>query len=478
MPLPATRALIVFAGICTDVALATDFCAYRKKFSRAGIQTTCLSGTDISATVNICKTLKFGREDLNRTREEVFTRHEANGPESHFYELVQRGMFKRRILSWLEDVKCSARKGDRIVVIICAHGQSDGGVILKSRGFNEVLTQVEISTKLDGLVPGVRLLLVNEACYSGSWAEAMRQHRGSEVLYEAASEKCKKSYNYRSTSDNIRCSLFAAAFVQELEINPEGQIRQHTKRIASEISHVGPSQLTTPPEFATSTRSLWNYQINHFILTPSIVAAIESVPATQERHEERLTGFQFARDMWRRMLRASAPRPATANADFTGRIVQQQMDSMDADGSALSGSGSGLYSACQLIKRKEAPLDLQEQVIQTIIWQKQVNLVAVSVIEMLVEKRLIESPIAQEDAQLIDIDNSLLTEIAQKGSSIEAFVTLEFAPEPQCLGIYYPNSASWIIKIIAINLHQQEESYDLMKVLRSIKEYLDSLGRV
>lgn len=269
---------------------------------------------------------------------------------------------------------------------------------------------MEISTKLDGLVPGVRLLLVNEACYSGSWAEAMRQHRDSKLLYEAASEKNKKSYNYRSTSDNVRCSLFAAAFGQELEINPEGQIRQHTKRIASEISHVGPSQLTSPPELATSTRNLWNHHINHFILTPSIVAGIESVPAPQERHEERLSRFQFARDMWRRMLRSSAPRPATANADFTGRIVQEQIDNMDADGSALSGSGSGLYSACQLIKRNEAPLVLQEQVIQTIIWQKQVNLLAISVIEMLAEKRLIERPIAQEDAQMINIDGSLLTE--------------------------------------------------------------------
>lgn len=98
--------------------------------------------------------------------------------------------------------------------------------------------------KLDGLVPGVRLLLVNETCYSGSWGEAMRQHRGSEVLYEAASEKNKKSYNYRSTSDDVRYTLFAAAFVQELKINPKGQIRQHTKRMALEISHVGPSQLT------------------------------------------------------------------------------------------------------------------------------------------------------------------------------------------------------------------------------------------
>lgn len=59
---------------------------------------------------------------------------------------------------------------------------------------------------------------------------------------------------------------------------------------------------------------------------------------------------------------------------------------------------------------------------------------------------------------------------------MEAFRAVEFAPEPQCLGIYYPDLASWIIKIIAISLNQQEESYDLMKVLESVKDYLDSLG--
>lgn len=134
MPLPTTRALIVFAVIYTDVALATDFCAYWKRFSRAGIQTTCLSGTDILTTVTIYKTLKFDGEDLNRPRQDVFTRHEANGRESRFYQLIQRRMFKRRILSWFEDIKSSARKGDRIVIILCAHGQSETDVILKGGG--------------------------------------------------------------------------------------------------------------------------------------------------------------------------------------------------------------------------------------------------------------------------------------------------------------------------------------------------------
>ena len=97
---------------------------------------------------------------------------------------------------------------------------------------------------------------------------------------------------------------------------------------------------------------------------------------------------------------------------------------------------------------------------------------------MLAEKRLIESLIAQKDAQMIAIDSSLLTKVAQIGSLMEAFRALEFAPEPQCQVINYPDPASWIIKIIAINLDQQKELYDLINVLESVTEHLDCLGRV
>ena len=86
-------------------ALATEFCAYWKKFLRARVQTTSFSGTDISTTLNIYKPLKFRRENLNHSRQDVFTRHEANGPESQFYELIQGRMCTRRILYWLEDIK-------------------------------------------------------------------------------------------------------------------------------------------------------------------------------------------------------------------------------------------------------------------------------------------------------------------------------------------------------------------------------------
>lgn len=67
---PATYGLVGFGGVYSDVALATDFCAYGRKFSCVGIITTCFDGTDLAHTVNIYRTLKYGRDDLNC--------HEAN----------------------------------------------------------------------------------------------------------------------------------------------------------------------------------------------------------------------------------------------------------------------------------------------------------------------------------------------------------------------------------------------------------------
>ena len=42
----------------------------------------------------------------------------------------------------------------------------------------------------------------------------------------------------------------------------------------------------------------------------------------------------------------------------------------------------------------------------------------------------------------------------------------------------YPDPASWIIKIIVINLDQQKESYNLIHLLESVKEHLNFLERV
>jgi hypothetical protein len=91
--------------------------------------------------------------------------------------------------------------------------------------FKEYLSKSEFNVALTGLASGTRVLLVNEAYYSGTWSTLAPDTPGKEVLVEAASPIGGVSYNFRSSSETTRCSLFAAAFVQELTVSPEGNIR-------------------------------------------------------------------------------------------------------------------------------------------------------------------------------------------------------------------------------------------------------------
>jgi hypothetical protein len=88
MPRPSEHlhALVVFGGEYYDLALATDFCAISKKFINDGLHPTCLSGTDLF-TVNAFKTLEFGRDDLGRTTDIVYTREEG-ASSNQFYRKV------------------------------------------------------------------------------------------------------------------------------------------------------------------------------------------------------------------------------------------------------------------------------------------------------------------------------------------------------------------------------------------------------
>jgi hypothetical protein len=106
-------------------------------------------------------------------------------------------------------------RGDRVIVVLCTHGRTDGSVTLCTSQMKEYLTRTEMGVALNGLATGTRVLLVNEACYSGSWSTLAPDTPGKDVLIEAASTIGGSSYNYR-------CSLFGAAFVQELTSSPEG----------------------------------------------------------------------------------------------------------------------------------------------------------------------------------------------------------------------------------------------------------------
>jgi hypothetical protein len=114
------------------------------------------------STVQEFKTLKFGRDDLNRAREDVFTREQASS-EERFYTIVGPGGFKVAIFDWLDDVKARALKGDRIVIVFCAHGSEDGCVVLNTQDEKEYLSRTGAENKTESKEKPLGMFTGNEA---------------------------------------------------------------------------------------------------------------------------------------------------------------------------------------------------------------------------------------------------------------------------------------------------------------------------
>ncbi|KAJ9230278.1 hypothetical protein DTO169E5_8513 [Paecilomyces variotii] len=210
--------LVVFGGRVYDIALATDFVIIGKKFITDGLNPTCLSGTNLYDITNICGPFLFGREDL-RARVPIYDSQEAMRP---LYRLEAHGL-KSHIINWIRFVSGQVRPGDRIIIVPIGHGnQRDSAVTLSPQHVKpEFLSKAEMVGALSILPPKVRLLIVNEACYSGTWATiAADVGAQRDMLVETAATLGERSWTYTSGSGRDRCSLFGAAFVEELTTYP------------------------------------------------------------------------------------------------------------------------------------------------------------------------------------------------------------------------------------------------------------------
>ncbi|KAJ9222685.1 hypothetical protein DTO207G8_8024 [Paecilomyces variotii] len=188
----------------------------------------------------------FGREDL-RARVPIYDSQEAMRP---FYRLEAHGL-KSHIMNWIRFVSGQVRPGDRIIIVLIGHGnQRDSAVTLyPQHAKQEFLSKAEMDAALSILPPKV------------------------DVLVETAATLGEQSWSYTSGPGRNRCSLFGAAFVEELTTYPEGRISQRRSRIVDEMLHVGPDQKTSTPLVIPSARALLSHNISHFILTPRIATA-------------------------------------------------------------------------------------------------------------------------------------------------------------------------------------------------------------
>ncbi|ODM22966.1 hypothetical protein SI65_00555 [Aspergillus cristatus] len=259
-------ALIVFGGSIYDVALATDFVKLYKKFTADGLNPTCLSGTNLADITYMSGPLKFGRDDI-RTPIRVYDNTEAQTP---FYQLSGAGSTKQLALTWIRNVASRLKAGDRIILVFVAHGEQGSTHLILNNGTHgrELLTETEIIAALSSLPAGVRVLLINEACFSGGWTTAAPDLGPTrDVMVETASTVNEPAPNYRSASGRFRCSLFAAAYIEELTTYAEGRISQHRTRIKEKMRLVRSGQDTSTPLVICSLRSLLSRNISHFVLT-------------------------------------------------------------------------------------------------------------------------------------------------------------------------------------------------------------------
>lgn len=178
--------------------------------------------------------LVFGRQDLGN-RQEVYTHQEAAAP-NQFYRMAGPNGLKQEVLAWIRNTAGNVHTGDRMTIILLGHGDEEGGLKVTTRGRNEVLGKSEVVAALSRLPQNVRVLIMVEACYSGSWGciASQQQAGANDTLIEAAGRSDEKSENWYSGSWTFRCSLFGMAWLREITTHPEGRITQHISRIKEE----------------------------------------------------------------------------------------------------------------------------------------------------------------------------------------------------------------------------------------------------
>ena len=131
--------------------------------------------------------------------------------QNSFCQLAGQEGLTHNVLRRIRDFSHCLHAGDRVIIVFVGHGQKgSGNIILSSQRGLEYLTKAEVLASLYSLPPNVRVLLVSEACYSGSWTT---------ITSDAGARRHgERSYNCDSGSGAIRCPLLRAAFIQEFVI--------------------------------------------------------------------------------------------------------------------------------------------------------------------------------------------------------------------------------------------------------------------
>ncbi|KUM55788.1 hypothetical protein ACN42_g11449 [Penicillium freii] len=429
----------------------------------------------------------FGRDDL-RERVQVYDSQEAMTP---FYQLEAYGP-KSHILQWIRDVSNNVGDGDRIIIVLIGHGsQRKSSVTLYSqRGPAQYLSKAEMVAALAVLPPNVRLLIVNGACYSGTWATIAQDigaQQGSrrDVLVETAATIGEKSWTYVSGSGRNRCSLFGAAFVEEITTHPEGRISRHRSRIVDEMLDIGPNQETSTPLAIPAVRALLSHNISHFILSPRIETAIRNAPSSQQRHEAFLQSRTYARSFWRRIRRlvgserepaqalvGGSPTKDSTATDMRDVVIKSYLQDLGNLKQAID--YCTLATACQLALEGRGPRDLKDQAIAAISWQAAQMQIIGQLLEHLASQRLIMDVVDMELATqaLSDHQDDIVLPLTNRLMADNNVRCLVNPPDEGYVGVHFEDAQNWLIEILAYNWLIHPDVFNLDRVANEVVAFL------
>lgn len=105
----------------------------------------------------------------------------------------------------------------------------------------------------------------------------------------------------------------------------------------------------------------------------SAIGAVETDQCSCGTARETISHFLFHCAQWRDHRQKIREKAAGGieNADNSTHVTQEHMNDMLGNGTALLGSHSGLFSACQLLVQNRIVIGVEnEQVVNAIVWGK------------------------------------------------------------------------------------------------------------
>lgn len=397
-PSSKTYALVVLLQK-HNLAMATDFAAFRKVFEAQGILAEYRSLYDLDEIIEVRGDLSYGRDHLpGRSREIVLTKGHEN-----FYSIVDHPrMMKHGIPEWLQSVVPMAEENDNILLVLISHGTKTGSVAIggeKASAPVEYLTNIDIRQAVANLSRYTYFTLINTCCYSGGWIDIARTSLGRRFVH-APTGKDTRAENFITSSGQYRRELFVAALLECLKRNGDGTLSEFIAEIKAEVTSYGnpktPEEIPAAPTNAVSRSTFGKRPLNAFIPIQTDSNLSETVSAALEDIKSVTLAQLFQQT-----------RPTKRREVIPDEMVREIREAQNwASRRGYSNGEGDIYHACHEVLDGNAQKSAKQAVLRTISWRERTMLQAGRIARHLEEIGIIKSDMT------IDIDDNTLTKDA------------------------------------------------------------------